>query len=207
VPPLRIGPSRKGPAARLRGTDGEGKHPPRRLDDPIGDDAADDIGGTLLEAGDQPAVERHQCERTAIAGKTGQDRRQELGIALAGALELDDQQDPAGDLLEKLREGGDPVGAAGKRDAGQLADRPGRDKTGLAGQPVEALVVKHHGPASAGEPDVAFDRVVMGHCRGKRPGTVLDPPGAPVMQAAMGDRSGREEAKVALRAGSEQQRP
>ena len=55
--------------------------------------------------------------------------RQELAIAAAGALELDDQEDAAGDLLEKLLEARDPVGAACKRDAGQLRQGPGGDKT------------------------------------------------------------------------------
>jgi hypothetical protein len=123
---------------------------------------------------------------------------------MAGAFELDHQQHPAGHLLQELRKGKDAVQAPGEFHAGQGGGGAGSDGTGFAGQTVEAFVMEDHRAAVGGKPDVAFDRVVMSHRCSKCRSAVLDPAGFAVMQAAMGNWSGGEEAEIAERTGSVQ---
>ena len=178
--------------------------PPGRIDHAVGDETAHHRRRALRQAGEDAGIERHQGDRAAIAGEAANDRRDESAVAPAGAFELDHQRHPAGHLLQKLRQGQDAVRAAGERDAGQGGGRAGGDGTGLAGQPLEPLVMEDDRTAVGGELDVAFDRVMMSHCRGKCRSAVLDPAGIAVVQAAMGDRSGGEKAEVGARAGSRQ---
>ncbi len=180
---------------------GKGQGPPGAVYHPVGNETADHCRGAVRQTGQDARVKRHEREGAAITGETCDHHCDELAVAIGGGFELDHQDDPPGHLFEKLRKGEDAVAAAGERDPGQSGSGPGRDGAGFASQPIEPDVMKHDGAAVGGKPDVAFDRIIMGHCRRKCGSAVLDPAGVAVMQTAMGNRSGGEETEIAGGAG------
>ena len=74
---------------------------------------------------DEVRIEGHERARAPVRSECGRRAPCEIGAAVPAALELDDERDPAIDLLEKLREGLDTVAALPDAHLFQLGDRPG----------------------------------------------------------------------------------
>ena len=126
------------------------------------------------QIGDEIVVEALERERAVISRGEGGGAVGDAPVAVEPALELADDRRPAGDGLEKRREGRRRLAGPLDADLRDLGRAEGGKGPCRVGQAIERFIMENNRFAVGAQLDVAFDGEAAGDRRFRRPQRVFD---------------------------------